>query len=49
MLGGLDKLNEEQREWEIIKANILKLKPKPLVETNITILIIRFYLFLLNF
>lgn len=24
-------MNEEQKEWEIIKSNILKLKPKPLV------------------
>lgn len=24
-------MNEEQKEWEIIKTNILKLKPKPLV------------------
>lgn len=36
-LGGLDKLTEEQREWAIIKANILKLKPKPLVFSNITL------------
>ena len=24
-------MSEEQKEWAIIKANILKIKPKPLV------------------